>query len=76
MARTITIVSRQQYERLQNEFAPEECVDGRSQDRLTAMTEMLPVVKTGCGSNYVKAGEGERPVLVGGSRSKPVDPAD
>ena len=38
--------------------------------------EVLPVVKTGFGSKYVKAGAGGRPVVVGGSRSKPAEPAD
>ena len=41
-----------------------------------AMTEVLPVVKTGNGSKYVKAGVGEWPVMVSASRSKPVEPAD
>ena len=37
--------------------------------------EVLPIVKTGFGWNYVKAGRGRRHLLVGGSLSKPVERA-
>ena len=43
---------------------------------LTRKGEVLPVVKTGIGSKDVKTGSGGRPLLVGGSRSKPVEPVD